>query len=32
VHAGPYAREAEAREDASRIGQALGVKPLVLTR
>jgi rare lipoprotein A len=32
VHAGPYAREVEAREDASRIGQALGVKPLVLTR
>ena len=32
VHAGPYAREVEAREDASRISQALGVKPVVLTR
>jgi rare lipoprotein A len=32
VHAGPYAREAEAREEASRVTQALGVRPFVLTR
>jgi rare lipoprotein A len=32
VHAGPYAREAEARQAADRISQALGVKPFVLTR
>jgi rare lipoprotein A len=32
VHAGPYPREAEARRDADRIGQALGVRPFVLTR
>jgi rare lipoprotein A len=32
VHAGPYARELEARQDANRISQALGVRPFVLTR
>jgi rare lipoprotein A len=32
VHAGPYPREAEARRDADRISQALGVRPFVLTR
>jgi rare lipoprotein A len=32
VHAGPYPREAEARRDADRIGQTLGVRPFVLTR
>jgi len=32
VHAGPYPREAEARHDADRIGQTLGVRPFVLTR
>ncbi|MGH8662021.1 MAG: septal ring lytic transglycosylase RlpA family protein [Burkholderiales bacterium] len=32
VHAGPYPREVEARRDADRIGQALGVRPFVLTR
>jgi rare lipoprotein A len=32
VHAGPYPRESEARQDADRIGQALGVRPFVLTR
>ncbi len=32
VHAGPYANEAEARQAADRISQALGVKPFVLTR
>jgi rare lipoprotein A len=32
VHAGPYPREAEARRDADRIGQALGQRPFVLTR
>jgi rare lipoprotein A len=32
VHAGPYAREVEARQAADRISQALGVKPFVLTR
>jgi len=32
VHAGPYPREAEARRDADRIGQSLGVRPFVLTR
>jgi rare lipoprotein A len=32
VQAGPYPRESEARRDADRIGQALGVKPFVLTR
>jgi rare lipoprotein A len=32
VHAGPYPREAEARRDADRISQSLGVRPFVLTR
>ena len=32
VHAGPYAREAEARQAAERVNQALGVRPFVLTR
>jgi rare lipoprotein A len=32
VQAGPYPGEAEARRDADRVGQALGVKPFVLTR
>jgi len=32
VHAGPYANDAEARQAADRISQALGVKPFVLTR
>ena len=32
VHAGPYAREMEARQAADRISQALGVRPFVLTR
>ncbi|HSC95951.1 MAG TPA: septal ring lytic transglycosylase RlpA family protein [Burkholderiales bacterium] len=32
VRAGPYPREFEARRDADRIGQALGVRPFVLTR
>ncbi len=32
VHAGPYAREVEARQAADRISQTLGVKPFVLTR
>jgi rare lipoprotein A len=32
VHAGPYSTEAGAREAASQMGQALGVKPMVLTR
>ena len=32
VHAGPYPREAEARRDADRISQALGVRPFMLTR
>jgi rare lipoprotein A len=32
VHAGPYPREVEARQDADRIGQSLGVRPFVLTR
>ena len=32
VHAGPYAREAEARRDAGRIGETLGIRPFVLTR
>lgn len=32
VHAGPYSRETEARRDADRISQSLGVKPFVLTR
>jgi rare lipoprotein A len=32
VHAGPYPAEAEARRDADRVSQALGVKPFVLTR
>jgi len=32
VHAGPYPNDAEARQAADRISQALGVKPFVLTR
>jgi len=32
VHAGPYASQAEARQAADRISQALGLKPMVLTR
>jgi peptidoglycan lytic transglycosylase len=32
VHAGPYPREAEARRDADRVTQSLGVRPFVLTR
>jgi rare lipoprotein A len=32
VHAGPYPREVEARRDADRISQSLGVRPFVLTR
>jgi len=32
IHAGPYANQAEAREIADRISQALGVQPFVLTR
>jgi rare lipoprotein A len=32
VHAGPYAREVDARQAADRISQTLGVRPFVLTR
>ncbi len=32
VHAGPYANQAEARQIADRIGQALSIRPMVLTR
>jgi len=32
VHAGPYSGEAEARRDADRVGQALGVRPFLLAR
>jgi rare lipoprotein A len=32
VHAGPYHGEVEARRDADRVTQSLGVKPFVLTR
>lgn len=32
VHAGPYAREAEARRDADRVSQALGIKSMVFIR
>ena len=32
IQAGPYASQAEARQAADRIGQALGIKPFVLTR
>jgi rare lipoprotein A len=32
VHAGPYNSQAEARTAADRISQALGIKPMVLTR
>jgi rare lipoprotein A len=32
VHAGPYAGEVEARRDADRVTQSLGVRPFVLTR
>jgi len=32
VHAGPYASQPEARQAAERISQALGVRPVVVTR
>ena len=32
VHAGPYGNQSEARQAADQISQALGVKPMVLTR
>jgi rare lipoprotein A len=32
VHAGPYASQADARSAADRLAEALGVRPLVLTR
>ena len=32
IHAGPYVNQAEARQAADRISQALGVRPFVLTR
>ncbi len=32
VHAGPYSSQADARASAERINQALGIKPMVLTR
>ena len=32
VHAGPYASQADARAAADRISQALGIKPMLLTR
>ncbi|OGA53208.1 MAG: hypothetical protein A3G24_25605 [Betaproteobacteria bacterium RIFCSPLOWO2_12_FULL_62_13] len=32
VHAGPYGSQTEARQIAERIGQALGVKPMLLIR
>lgn len=32
VHSGPYASQAEARQTADRVGEALGAKPVVLTR
>jgi rare lipoprotein A len=32
VHAGPYSTEAGARQAADQLGQALGMKPMVLTR
>jgi rare lipoprotein A len=32
VHAGPYTTQADARAAAERIGQALGIKAMVLTR
>ena len=32
VHAGPYANQVEARANAERISQAIGLKPMVLTR
>jgi len=32
VHAGPYASQPEARQAADRINQALGVRPVVMTR
>lgn len=32
VHAGPYANQTEARQTADRLGQALGIKPMVLVR
>jgi rare lipoprotein A len=32
VHAGPYPAEVDARRDADRVNQALGVRPFVMTR
>lgn len=32
VHAGPYASQSEAQQAADRISQALGIKPVMLTR
>jgi rare lipoprotein A len=32
VHAGPYANQGQARHDAERISQTLGLRPFVLTR
>ena len=32
VHAGPYASQSEAQQAADRISQALGIRPLLLTR
>jgi rare lipoprotein A len=32
VHSGPYPSQADARASAERVTQALGVKPVVLTR
>jgi rare lipoprotein A len=32
VQAGPYANQNEARQIAERLSQALGIKPMVLTR
>ena len=32
VHAGPYPSQTEARQVADRLGQALGIKPMVLVR
>ena len=32
VHAGPYANQPDARQAADRISQALGIRPMVLTR
>lgn len=32
VHAGPYAREVEARRDADRVSEILGLRPMVIHR